>query len=109
MALCSDCFKDGNHEGHDYNIFKSQDGGSCDCGDSLIMRESGFCSQHHGRTNPISGMELNGRTYVVRVSHGGGNHVKILDTTTGKWETGEFVCISRSKSSQEFYILLQLR
>ena len=48
MSLCSDCFKDGNHEGHDYNFFKSQAGGACDCGDSSVMRESGFCSQHHG-------------------------------------------------------------
>ncbi len=48
MSLCADCFKDGNHEGHDYNYFKSQAGGACDCGDSSVMRESGFCSQHHG-------------------------------------------------------------
>ena len=48
MSLCSDCFKDGNHEGHAYNFFKSQAGGACDCGDSSVMRESGFCSQHHG-------------------------------------------------------------
>ena len=48
MSLCADCFKDGNHEGHDFNFFKSQAGGACDCGDSSVMRESGFCSQHHG-------------------------------------------------------------
>ena len=34
--------------GHDFNFFKSQAGGACDCGDSSVMRESGFCSQHHG-------------------------------------------------------------
>ena len=41
MSLCADCFKDGNHEGHDFNMFKSQAGGACDCGDSSVMRESG--------------------------------------------------------------------
>ena len=39
--------------------------------------------------NPIAAMKLNGRTYVVCVCYGRGNYVKILDTTTGKWETGE--------------------
>lgn len=52
MSLCSDCFKDGNHEGHDFNWFKSQAGGACDCGDSSVMKESGFCSQHHGCSAP---------------------------------------------------------
>ena len=30
-------------------MFKSQAGGACDCGDSSVMKESGFCSQHHGK------------------------------------------------------------
>jgi len=46
MSLCADCFRHGNHEGHDYNMFKSQAGGACDCGDASVMRESGFCSRH---------------------------------------------------------------
>jgi len=46
MSLCADCFRHGNHEGHDYNMFKSQAGGACDCGDSSVMRESGFCTRH---------------------------------------------------------------
>ena len=47
MSLCRDCFQSGNHvaEGHDYNMFKSQAGGACDCGDSSVMRSSGFCSK----------------------------------------------------------------
>jgi E3 ubiquitin-protein ligase UBR3 len=32
-------------QGHDYNMFKSQAGGACDCGDSSVMRESGFCNR----------------------------------------------------------------
>jgi len=48
MSLCQECFRLGNHEGHDYNMFKSQAGGACDCGDSSVMKESGFCSRHHG-------------------------------------------------------------
>ena len=45
MSLCAECFRHGNHEGHDYNMFKSQAGGACDCGDPSVMRESGFCSR----------------------------------------------------------------
>lgn len=46
MSLCSDCFQRGNHEGHDFNMFRSQAGGACDCGDKSVMKESGFCSKH---------------------------------------------------------------
>lgn len=42
MSLCSDCFQRGNHEGHDFNMFRSQAGGACDCGDKSVMRESGY-------------------------------------------------------------------
>lgn len=50
MSLCAECFRSGNHEGHDYNMFKSQAGGACDCGDASVMRETGFCCRH-GRDN----------------------------------------------------------
>ena len=29
MSLCATCFKNGNHEGHDFNMFKSGAGGAC--------------------------------------------------------------------------------
>ena len=48
MSLCSDCFNDGNHVGHDYQFYKSESGGACDCGESSVMHKSGFCSQHLG-------------------------------------------------------------
>jgi len=47
MSLCAACFERGNHEGHNYNMFRSEAGGACDCGDSHVMLASGFCS-HHG-------------------------------------------------------------
>ncbi|XP_033303152.1 E3 ubiquitin-protein ligase Ubr3 isoform X1 [Bombus bifarius] len=46
MSLCTECFKKGNHYGHDFNMFLSQAGGACDCGDSSVMKESGFCDRH---------------------------------------------------------------
>lgn len=46
MSLCADCFQKGNHEGHDYNMFRSQAGGACDCGDPSVMKPSGFCAVH---------------------------------------------------------------
>ena len=54
MSLCRDCFHSGNHiaEGHDYNMFKSQAGGACDCGDESVMRPSGFCVKVRLKTLP---------------------------------------------------------
>ncbi|GFO41996.1 E3 ubiquitin-protein ligase ubr3-like [Plakobranchus ocellatus] len=50
MSICSDCFQAGNHEGHDYNMFRSHSGGACDCGDASVMRPEGFCSRHGNRS-----------------------------------------------------------
>ncbi len=44
MSLCADCFQGGNHEGHDFNMFRSQAGGACDCGDENVMRKQGSVS-----------------------------------------------------------------
>lgn len=41
MSLCADCFLAGNHDGHDFNMFKSQAGGACDCGDDTVMKKEG--------------------------------------------------------------------
>ncbi|XP_057658362.1 E3 ubiquitin-protein ligase Ubr3 isoform X2 [Diorhabda carinulata] len=46
MSLCTECFKKGNHARHDFNMFLSQAGGACDCGDSSVMKEAGFCERH---------------------------------------------------------------
>lgn len=46
MSLCADCFQNGNHAGHDFNMFRSQAGGACDCGDTSVMKETGFCDRH---------------------------------------------------------------
>ena len=41
MSLCADCFLAGNHKGHDFNMFKSQAGGACDCGDETVLKKEG--------------------------------------------------------------------
>ncbi|XP_066595206.1 E3 ubiquitin-protein ligase Ubr3 [Prorops nasuta] len=46
MSLCTECFKRGNHHHHDFNMFLSQAGGACDCGDTSVMKETGFCDRH---------------------------------------------------------------
>ncbi|XP_076160459.1 ubr3 ubiquitin ligase isoform X2 [Ptiloglossa arizonensis] len=46
MSLCTECFKNGNHYRHDFNMFLSQAGGACDCGDISVMKETGFCDRH---------------------------------------------------------------
>ncbi|XP_061579524.1 E3 ubiquitin-protein ligase ubr3 isoform X2 [Cololabis saira] len=50
MSLCAECFNHGDHAGHDFNMFRSQAGGACDCGDGNVMRESGFCLRHRLKT-----------------------------------------------------------
>uniref|UniRef100_A0A8C6Q550 E3 ubiquitin-protein ligase n=1 Tax=Nothobranchius furzeri TaxID=105023 RepID=A0A8C6Q550_NOTFU len=50
MSLCAECFNNGEHTGHDFNMFRSQAGGACDCGDSNVMRDSGFCQRHRLQT-----------------------------------------------------------
>lgn len=46
MSLCADCFEAGDHEGHDFNMFRSGAGGACDCGDTSVMDIGGICPQH---------------------------------------------------------------
>ena len=42
MSICADCFHGGDHKGHDYNMFRSQAGGACDCGDENVMKKEGW-------------------------------------------------------------------
>ncbi|XP_063722559.1 E3 ubiquitin-protein ligase UBR3-like isoform X2 [Symsagittifera roscoffensis] len=54
MSLCNECFHQGDHKGHDYNMFRSQAGGACDCGDENVLLPSGFCV-NHGHQKPEKG------------------------------------------------------
>ena len=67
MSLCADCFHAGNHEGHDFNMFKSQAGGACDCGDEDVMKKEGCVihiltriSCHNSIFNPLMPKETKG-------------------------------------------------
>ena len=44
-AICVDCFRAGDHEGHDYALVRVS-GGCCDCGDVQSWETSGFCREH---------------------------------------------------------------
>lgn len=46
MSICAECFRNGDHRGHDYNMFRSGAGGACDCGDKYVMNPKGFCKAH---------------------------------------------------------------
>ncbi|VIO94812.1 Zinc finger in N-recognin family protein [Brugia malayi] len=60
MSLCSSCFKNSNHDGHDFNRFFSQAGGACDCGDVDVLNESGFCFRHgpNARRPPVPSPDI---------------------------------------------------
>lgn len=42
MSICRECFHRGDHSTHDFNMFLSQAGGACDCGDKSVMKEDGL-------------------------------------------------------------------
>ena len=46
MTLCSQCFNDGNHNGHESERYLSTINGFCDCGNELLMKKEGFCPKH---------------------------------------------------------------
>lgn len=48
--LCLKCFLNGNHEGHTSYLMHAETG-SCDCGNSALMKSSGFCSSHQHQFN----------------------------------------------------------
>lgn len=41
MSLCQECFKGGDHEGHDVVRFFSREGGACDCGNDDVLKCTG--------------------------------------------------------------------
>lgn len=48
-AVCVDCFREGDHDGHDYRIVHTN-GGCCDCGNTSAWKTSGFCTKHGMKT-----------------------------------------------------------
>jgi hypothetical protein len=45
-SVCVRCFQAGNHEGHDYIMYRSETGGVCDCGDLESWSAHGCCDAH---------------------------------------------------------------
>ena len=44
-AICVECFRAGDHTGHDYSV-THVGGGCCDCGDPQAWKPKGFCRNH---------------------------------------------------------------
>uniref|UniRef100_A0A8C5ULR0 E3 ubiquitin-protein ligase n=1 Tax=Malurus cyaneus samueli TaxID=2593467 RepID=A0A8C5ULR0_9PASS len=49
MSLCAECFHQGEHAGHDYNMFRSQ-AGACFAGERNLTNEM-FCKRHRIKSN----------------------------------------------------------
>lgn len=58
MSICADCFRLGDHKGHDFNMFRSGAGGACDCGDECVMNPKGFCKSHGSNSSKSSSTSL---------------------------------------------------
>lgn len=52
FSLCYNCFHNGNHKGHDINMFRTIAGGTCDCGNISVMNLSGNCKYHGSNRIP---------------------------------------------------------
>lgn len=69
-VVCVQCFKLGNHVGHDYAMVRTA-GGCCDCGDVQAWRPGGFCSMHSGACaeddDPSSAMPLKLKSELIEV------------------------------------------
>lgn len=50
-VLCLQCYRNGNHEGHDIFFHRTYPGGCCDCGDSEAWDPEGFCTYHGDRAD----------------------------------------------------------
>ncbi|TYZ58130.1 hypothetical protein PybrP1_003208 [[Pythium] brassicae (nom. inval.)] len=50
-VLCLQCYRNGNHEGHDIFFHRTFPGGCCDCGDSEAWNPEGFCMFHGDRAD----------------------------------------------------------
>ena len=50
-SVCVSCFKESDHVGHDFTIYRSEAGGVCDCGDRESWAVAGSCARHGGKCN----------------------------------------------------------
>ncbi|GAM25922.1 hypothetical protein SAMD00019534_090970 [Acytostelium subglobosum LB1] len=50
--LCSKCFDEGKHVGHEIKRIRVSSNGCCDCGDEDSWAKDGFCDAHTERTEP---------------------------------------------------------
>eukprot|EP00924_Labyrinthula_sp_SR-Ha-C_P004697 augustus_masked-scaffold_1-processed-gene-8.46-mRNA-1 protein AED:0.48 eAED:0.48 QI:0/-1/0/1/-1/1/1/0/2117 len=67
-VFCSDCFKNSNHDGHDYNFRRTGPGGTCDCGDSEAWKPEGFCLKHRAGSDPVSNHERSLSLFTVQIA-----------------------------------------
>eukprot|EP01133_Synstelium_polycarpum_P007652 gene7652-8956_t len=75
--LCEPCFKDSDHNGHEFTRARTGGGGCCDCGDSDSWKESGFCTQHRDV------METDETVYAPLIKIGGEDRVALCERILG--------------------------
>ena len=68
-SVCVACFRAGDHEGHDYIMYRSETGGACDCGDLESWARAGCCPAHAPKTtNPAGGEDDDAATTQLSAS-----------------------------------------
>lgn len=46
-CICMECYHKGEHKGH-HILYRPYSTGNCDCGDSSLWKQTGFCKEHQG-------------------------------------------------------------
>ena len=102
-CMCVDCFNAGDHEGHDFFVYRSDYGGCCDCGDPSTWQPSGFCKKHRGfrdgdpscrlperiRTILPKIIDAQLRRFCALVDRAAMEQQKRLEETGGGWKNGQ--------------------
>lgn len=80
-VICDQCFRNGDHSGHDYAMVRTG-GGCCDCGDPQAWHREGFCSRHRGPSSeledPVAEMDPEFRNRLVAAVQAVAAHLVVL-------------------------------
>ncbi|KAL7720337.1 E3 ubiquitin-protein ligase [Entamoeba marina] len=61
-CICAECFKNGNHEGHQYFACTCLTSFTCDCGNEKLWKPEGFC-KYHGHQQDCDPIDLISNIY----------------------------------------------
>jgi len=89
--LCQECYQAGNHIGHNAELIRDLDYGTCDCGDFDLLKENSSCPAHAGY---LDESKISHENLPIRIRE---NCVKTLDFIM---KTLNSICIQIERESK---------